>query len=156
MDKRSGTTIFELNDQQRVIIEYGKPRFEKGGALPVETTWILSAEKGTGWRKDHGQGAGNLPAEASFDADKVGNSPIEVRRFEPGDRMNPLGMEGSRKLQDIFTDHKIPRAQRSEIPVVVCRDEIIWIPGYRTASGWEVQSPQGKAVHVRIEQTRIN
>jgi len=106
---------------------------------------------GTGWKKDHGKGAGILPAEASFDAGKVGDSPIEVRGYQSGDRMNPLGMGGSRKLQDILTDQKVPRAQRSRIPVVMCRGEIIWIPGYRTARGWEVDGKNGKAVHARIE-----
>ena len=137
-----------------MVIEYGSRRFEAADVQPVDFTCFLATDRGEGWRKDHGKGAGILPAEASFDADKIGDSPIEVRSFEPGDRMNPLGMEGSRKLQDIFTDQKIPRAQRSEIPVVVCHDEIIWIPGYRTALGWEVQSPHGKAVHMRIEQNR--
>ena len=111
----------------------------------------MTIEHGTGWKRDHGRGAGILPAEASFDAGKVADSPIEVRSFEPGDRMQPLGMEGSRKLQDIFTDQKIPRAQRPSVPVVVCRGEIIWIPGYRTARGWEVPGTDAKAVHVRIE-----
>jgi len=159
MDIGNGTTVFELNDRQRVVVEYGNPRFEqveqaslpamdRQGCLPH---FSLTLEKGTGWRKDHGRGVGILPAEASFDAGKVGDAPIEVRSFEPGDRIAPLGMEGSRKLQDIFTDQKIPRAQRSAIPVVVCRGEIIWLPGYRTARGWEVQGDTGNAVHVRVE-----
>ncbi len=147
-----GTTIFELNERQRVVVEYGKLRFEEGDIPPLETSWKLALESGTGWKKDHGKGAGILPAEASFDAGKVGDSSITVRSFEPGDRMNPLGMEGRRKLQDIFTDQKIPRVQRTAIPVVVCRGEIIWLPGYRTARGWEVPSSAEKAVHVRIAQ----
>ncbi len=151
MDSGKGTTIFELNDRQRVVVEYGKPRFEDGDFQPLEAPWKLIVAPGTGWRKDHGQGAGILPAEASFDADKVGDAPITVRGYEPGDRMGPLGIEGSRKLQDIFTDQKIPRAQRPHIPVVVCRGEIIWIPGYRTARGWKVNGNTGKAVHARIE-----
>ena len=151
MDSGKGTTIFELNDRQRVVVEYGKPRFEEGEAPPLKASWKLSTESGTGWKKDHGKGVGILPAEASFDAEKAGENPITVRGSEPGDRMNPLGMEGSRKLQDIFTDQKIPRARRSSIPVVVCRGEIIWIPGYRIARGWEVIGPTGEAVHARIE-----
>lgn len=151
MDTGNGTTVFELNDRQRVVMEYGKPRFEEAGRLE-SPPHKLSIERGTGWKKDHGQGAGILPAEASFDADKVGDAPITVRSFEPGDRMKPFGMEGSRKLQDIFTDQKIPRAQRPSIPVVVCRGEIIWVPGYRTARGWEVQGSSGQALHVRVEQ----
>jgi tRNA(Ile)-lysidine synthase len=151
MNAGEGTTVFEINDRQRVVVEYGIPRFEEKDTLPAERAWSLTVEQGTGWRKDHGKGAGILPAEASFDANKVGDAPIKVRHFEPGDRMAPLGMEGSRKLQDILTDLKIPRAQRSTIPVVVCRGEIIWLPGYRTARGWEVRGDTGDAVHLRVE-----
>jgi len=152
MDAGEGSSVFELNKRQRVVVEYGTPRFEHVGqaSLPAQA-WTLTIEKGTGWRKDHGKGAGILPAEASFDAGKVGDSPIEVRGYRPGDRIAPIGMEGSRKLQDILTDQKIPRAQRPAVPVVVCRSEIIWIPGYRTARGWEVDGKNGIAVHVRVE-----
>jgi len=161
MDKGTGTTVFELNNRQRVIVEYGKPRFEHvehpaGAGQPAQgrlesLPHRLSIEHGTGWKKDHGKGAGILPAEASVDAGKVGDSPVTVRGYEPGDRMQPLGMKGSRKLQDILTDQKIPRAQRPSIPVVVCRGEIIWLPGYRTARGWEVPGADAEAMHLRIE-----
>ncbi len=161
MDKGTGTTVFELNNRQRVIVEYGKPRFEHvehpaGAGQPAQgrlesLPHKLSIEHGTGWLKDHGKGAGILPAEASVDAGKVGDSPVTVRGYEPGDRMQPLGMKGSRKLQDILTDQKIPRAQRPSIPVVVCRGEIIWLPGYRTARGWEVPGADAEAMHLRIE-----
>jgi tRNA(Ile)-lysidine synthase len=147
-----GTTFFELNDRQRVVIEYGKLRFEAHPPQQATSDWMITIEPGTGWHKDHGKGVGSLPAAASFDAAKIGDSPIEVRGWEPGDRIAPRGMKGSCKLQDILTDQKIPQAQRSLIPVVVCRGEIIWIPGYRTARGWEVQGADGKAIHVRIEQ----
>jgi len=154
MNRGEGTAIFELNDRQRIVVEYGKLRFEDTEQVfqPVQA-WKLSIEPGNGWKRDPGKGAGILPAEASFDADKVGSSPITVRNFEPGDRINPLGMEGSRKLQDIFTDQKIPRAQRPAVPVVICRGEIIWLPGYRTARGWEVQEDR-PSVHVRIELSK--
>ncbi len=151
----AGTTIFELNGRQRVVVEYGKLRFDAGDVPPLHSVWRLSTERGTGWQKDHGKGAGILPAEASFDASQIGDSPITIRSAEPGDRINPLGMEGHRKLQDIFTDQKIPRAQRPSIPVVVCRGEIIWLPGYRTARGWSVQGDTGKSVHVRIEPDKL-
>lgn len=149
-----GTTVFELNGQQRVVVEYGVPRFENDGDQSGRPDWHLQIEHGTGWRKDAGQCIGRLPAEASFDASQIGDSPVEVRSVRPGDRMKPRGMAGRRKLQDILTDQKVPRAQRASIPVVVCRNEIIWVPGYRIARGWEVHGAAGKAVHVRIEQKR--
>jgi len=153
MDKANGSAVFELNDQQRVVVEYGRPRFEETGAA-IDPQWTLATETGTGWRKDHGLGIGILPAEASFDAARIGDAPIAVRTFLPGDRMEPLGMEGSRKLQDIFTDLKVPRARRTRVPVVVCRGEIIWLPGYRIDAKWAVRDHPARSVHVRIEQKR--
>jgi len=155
MDNGNGTTIFELNDRQRVVVEYGQPRFEQMDAPRQEPSWKLTVEAGTGWRKDQSEVLGLLPAEASFDAGRIGDAPIEVRPCQPGDRMQPLGGEGTRKLQDIFTDRKVPREQRKGIPVVLCRGEIIWIPGYRIAHGWAVDGMNGKSVHVRIEQKRV-
>jgi len=74
MARGEGTTVFELNDLQHIVVEYGQPRFEHVGqaSLPAQA-WTLTTEKGTGWKKDHGEGAGILPAEASFDADRVGD-----------------------------------------------------------------------------------
>ena len=55
---------------------------------------------------------------------------IYVRSWQPGDRVSPVGMDGSKKLQDIFVDKKVPRNMRSIWPVVVTGDnEIIWVPG---------------------------
>jgi tRNA(Ile)-lysidine synthase len=45
---------------------------------------------------------------------------------------------GHRKLQDIFTDLKIPRADRARVRVLATQDEIVWLPGYRVARDWEV------------------
>lgn len=153
MDKGNGSTVYELNDRQRVVVEYGVPRLAFLEEPSKEPGWAISVKAGSGWKMDHGQGIGILPADASFDAEKVGGAPIEVRTFQPGDRIDPLGMEGSRKLQDIFTDQKVPKARRSRIPVVVCRDEIIWLPGYRIARDWAVRNEHGKSVHVHIEQS---
>ena len=151
IDRGTGTAVFEISARQRVLVEYGIPRLEEKGEAPDNPVFRLTIEQGTGWKRDSGRGVGMLPAEASFSAKRVGEAPIEVRTWRPGDRMTPLGTGGSRKLQDIFTDEKIPKAQRSDIPVVVCRGEIIWLPGYRTAKGWEVDGENGSALHVHLE-----
>lgn len=55
---------------------------------------------------------------------------VYVRSWQLGDRVSPIGMDGSKKLQDIFVDKKVPRSLRSIWPVVVTGDnEIIWVPG---------------------------
>ena len=64
-----------------------------------------------------------------------------VRTWQPGDRMQPLGMSGTRKLQDIFTDARIPRDWRERIPLVVTPRGIAWIVGNRIAD-WAAVRPQ--------------
>jgi tRNA(Ile)-lysidine synthase len=75
--------------------------------------------------------AAPLPAglyEACLDADRSATG-LVVRNFAPGDRIAPLGMEGTRKLQDIFVDRKLARAQRPTYPVVTLEGQVAWLPG---------------------------
>ncbi len=70
------------------------------------------------------------------DADRV-SQPLMVRNWLPGDRFHPSGMGGhSKKLQDFFTDLKIPIAARSLIPLVVAPEGILWVVGYRQDGRW--------------------
>jgi tRNA(Ile)-lysidine synthase len=66
--------------------------------------------------------------EACFDADRAAAG-LVVRYFAPGDRVSPLGMEGSRKLHDIFVDRKLNRPRRKTFPVVTLDGRIAWLPG---------------------------
>jgi len=53
-----------------------------------------------------------------------------VRSWLKGDRIYPAGLQGSKKLSDIFIDKKIPQSERLKWPVVVsARNEVVWIPG---------------------------
>ncbi|MEO7804475.1 MAG: tRNA lysidine(34) synthetase TilS, partial [Actinomycetota bacterium] len=68
---------------------------------------------------------------AELDADVIGDRALVVRQWQPGDRFVPLGMAGSKKLQDLFTDLKVPRFDRERVPVLVAGDDIAWVVGYR-------------------------
>jgi tRNA(Ile)-lysidine synthase len=50
---------------------------------------------------------------------------LEVRTWRPGDRLSGR----SRKVQDVFTDAKVPRRERADWPLVVRDDEVVAIPG---------------------------
>jgi tRNA(Ile)-lysidine synthase len=43
--------------------------------------------------------------------------------------MRPFGLGGTKTLQDLFTDRKVPRALRHTLPVVVRGDAIVWVAG---------------------------
>jgi tRNA(Ile)-lysidine synthase len=50
---------------------------------------------------------------------------LEVRTWHPGDRL--AGRR--RKVQDVFTEAKVPRRERATWPLVVRDDEVVAIPG---------------------------
>ena len=70
------------------------------------------------------------------DADRITHA-LTIRSWVPGDRFCPRGMGGhSKKLQDFFTDMKIPMARRDRVPLVVAPEGILWIVGYRQDERW--------------------
>ena len=54
---------------------------------------------------------------------------LVVRPWRDGDRMRPLGLGGTKSLQDLFTDRKVPRSLRRTLPVVTSGGRIAWIAG---------------------------
>jgi tRNA(Ile)-lysidine synthase len=66
--------------------------------------------------------------------DAAGAGPfLTVRSRRAGDRFQPLGLAGTKKLQDFFTDARVPRAERDAIPVFEAGRGIIWVAGHRIA-----------------------
>ena len=67
---------------------------------------------------------------AYLDRDRIA-FPLVVRSVKPGDRIQPLGMKGTRKLKSVFIDEKIPRELRGTIPVLADALSVLWVPGVR-------------------------
>lgn len=63
------------------------------------------------------------------DADRL-IEPLQIRSRLPGDTVQPLGMQGHKKLKKFLMEKKIPFVERATLPLVVSAEEIIWIPGY--------------------------
>jgi tRNA(Ile)-lysidine synthase len=122
---RSGTATLDLGGGLRAVAEYGRLRFDHGPAEPPEPA-VLSVPGSVDY------GDGRLICEEApdggFDADTLG-AHLAVRPWRTGDRMRPQGLGGTRTLQDLFTDRKVPRERRPHVPVVVAGDEIAWVPG---------------------------
>lgn len=58
--------------------------------------------------------------------------PLYVRTRKHGDKISLYGMNGHKKVKDIFIDKKIPMEDRELWPIVVdSRGEVLWIPGIK-------------------------
>ncbi|MGE5584771.1 MAG: tRNA lysidine(34) synthetase TilS [Bacillota bacterium] len=71
--------------------------------------------------------------EAYFDLDALGTD-LVVRNRRAGDRLSPFGMDGHKKLKELFIDEKVPRNMRDRVPVIVAGSEIVWVVGVRRSS----------------------
>ena len=82
-----------------------------------------------------------------FDADRVG-SPIVLRHWRAGDRFQPIGMSAPIKLQDFFTNLKIPRARRHELVVgVATNGELFWVEGLRIGERFKLDKNTSRWLH---------
>ena len=125
---REGTHTLDLGGGLRAVVEYGRLRFDRGPEPPPAPA-VLDVPGSVAY------GAGRVTceeaADGALDADALG-ARLEVRPWRAGDRMRPAGLGGSRTLQDLFTDRKVPRERRPAIPVVVAGGEIAWVAGVAT------------------------
>jgi tRNA(Ile)-lysidine synthase len=122
----SGTKSIDLGDGLRAVAEYGTLRFTRtADAEPppaIELTVPGQARFGEWDMEARVDGLGDV---AVIDLGSV----VTVRAWRDGDRMRPAGLGGSKSLQDLFTDRKIPRALRRTLPVVEAGGEIVWVAG---------------------------
>jgi tRNA(Ile)-lysidine synthase len=90
---------------------------------------------------------------AIFDAAKIADAGLIARNFRKADRIHPIGMRGTRKVQDVFVDRKVPRARREHFPVVTIGGAIAWIPGLVRAESALVT--KATEAIVRVEASEI-
>ena len=86
-----------------------------------------------------------------FDYDNI-EKEIVIRYRKDGDKIVPLGMNGSKKLKDIFIDLKIPRENRNNIPILCFDDKISWIVGYKTSQLFKVTKDTKKILKITFDR----
>ena len=134
--ERSEGGEIELGGGLSAICEARVVRFTTGAAplpeivrMSVPGTarfgdWELRAELRSGPVDPSGSG----PGLAALDAAAIGGE-VEIRGWQPGDRIRPIGLGGTKSLQDLFTDSGVPRSVRSRIPVVTAGGRVAWVAG---------------------------
>jgi len=123
----------ELASPGRTFVE------EIGREVVVEET---SREKSVG--------GFNGPPDVAFLDFQTLEFPLKIRNFRPGDRFQPLGTKGTQKVKEFFIDHKIPRFERPNIPLLVSGKVIAWIGGYRIDERVKVTDKTKKVLRIEL------
>jgi tRNA(Ile)-lysidine synthase len=156
--ERGGSGAVDLGGGLSATVEYGLVRFGRAGheappaaaRLPVPGrcrfgVWEVVAAAGDG---DRGLGSVDDPV---LDADRLGTE-LTVRAWRDGDRMQPLGLDGTKTLQDLFSDRKVPRSVRRALPVVEAGGEIAWVAGVAVSERFRVGSATRATVRLRARR----
>ena len=78
------------------------------------------------------------------------NFPLSVRRWQPGDRFTPFGMNGFKKISDFLIDEKIPVNVKDKVLVLLSGDTVIWVIGHRTDDRFRVTEKTEKVLMISI------
>lgn len=119
--------VIELNKPGVAVFEGIKLRWQFKGRPKAQARFVRATKKS---RMEF------------FDADRMGRE-IVLRHWRAGDRFRPIGLKGPVKLQDFFTNQKIPRAQRHQLMVAETGGEIFWVEGLRISENFKL-TPQTK------------
>lgn len=89
------------------------------------------------------------PEMAFMDYDCI-NPPLLIRNWRPGDRIDLLGLGGTKKLKKYFIDRKIPSALRGTIPLLVDSQSIIGIAGERISQRVRITEKTKKVLKIEL------
>jgi tRNA(Ile)-lysidine synthase len=91
--------------------------------------------------------------EAVFDIASLA-ADLTLRNFRYGDRFQPLGMTGHKKVKELFIDKKVPLSVRASLPLLVLGNEVIWIPGYARSEVGKVTPATQAILHLKAVPVR--
>lgn len=161
---RPAVARMELGGGWEFVREYdevymGPPRpapAKFGYEIGAETASVRVRETGDRFDIARAAGTGSAPAslmEASFDEDAL-RYPLRIRGREPGDVIEPMGLNGSKKVQDMFVDAKVPRYRRDSLPLLVDGEgRVLWIPGMRRSRHATVDGDTRRSLRIALRRS---
>ena len=116
------------------------------GGLVRGPGWSLEMHVARRW--DAGENVRCGAEGAILDADAL-PGPLCVRLPRRGDRVHVPGV-GTRKLQDVLVDRKVPRERRAGLAVLTAGDVVLWVPGVVRSSAARVGTETRRVLEARL------
>lgn len=93
------------------------------------------------------------PGVLYLDADAIpADATWLLRPWQPGDRMRPFGMRGSRPVADLLAEAGVSASRRREARVLILGDDIIWVVGVRASALYPVTDSTSKIIEIYHEE----
>jgi tRNA(Ile)-lysidine synthase len=157
----AGLRVERFSEDAVLLIRNGRavPVVLPPRVLPVPGVVVLS-ELGNGYRL-RAEGPITNVGRPEFTARRLTlkatvATPLLVRGRQPGDRVRPRGLGGSRKLQDLLVDRKVPRGGRDHVPVVVdATGRIVWVVGHAVDADAAATGAEGDVIVLTFDQPGV-
>jgi tRNA(Ile)-lysidine synthase len=145
-----GTAMLDVGNGLRAVAEYGRLRFARLGENVAALRAVVLPIPGSvsfGSVEVRCELAEPAPEPGVLDRAALG-SELVVRPWRAGDRIVPVGLGGTKSLQDLFVARRVPRLARGRVPVVESAGEIAWVPGVATSERFKVTPGTLEAVRL--------
>ena len=90
------------------------------------------------------------PVYGQLDFDKL-QFPLTIRAWKQGDRIKPLGMNGFKKLSDVWIDAKVNNSEKTNTPIWLSSEQLVWISGYMLSNDFRVVEDTKNVYLIRIK-----
>ncbi len=166
MDLTGGLILLREGDLLHIATPDAEIPFDHWPQMPADTDSIrmvlplqLSLPNGWQFSAEHCQAPDSAWEQSSGNQDRfkvwldgdgrLENLELRIRR--PGDRFEPLGLNGhSQKLSDFFTNAKLPQRARERWPLLCSGGTVIWVPGYRPAERVKLKPSSQKILYFAL------
>jgi tRNA(Ile)-lysidine synthase len=141
----SGKEAHRTVDGRVVVSAHAWPRFSDGAVelvLARKQGRVLFDAVEVHWRIRTLRGSPSVKRRSgveSFDADAIGDR-VVLRHWRRGDRLHPIGMAAAVKIQDLFTNAKVPRVERHQrLLATTAGGDVFWVEGLRISERYKLR-----------------
>ncbi|MGY6560261.1 MAG: tRNA lysidine(34) synthetase TilS [Nitritalea sp.] len=145
-----------LIDRGRLYLHAQRPLESLTFSLPEEGSGTVLLPGGKGfldWAYTHvPEKFPKDPFQVWLDPDTM-TAPLLLRPWRQGDRMQPFGMRGQKKLSDYFIDKKLSLLHKNHILVLISQEIPLWVAGVGRSAATRLPAAARRCLHMTIRYT---
>ncbi len=137
LDRPSGAVRLPNLEARRSFhyLRLGPPGKRPQYEFPLQVPSVIQIEEKTVHLSLEGYNGGETRGVA-LDWDRL-EQPLTLRNWRPGDRYQPAGSSGVKKLHDLFQAGKVPYWNRPGWPIMISNDVIVWASQFGPAAAFQ-------------------
>lgn len=141
----------ENQSRQKQTIKFDLPEACSGIFSISDLYFTWKIEENTNFLLKSAPFKTNFPAKKKAVLDLATlHFPLEFRYWQAGDRFQPLGMQGRKRISDFLTDSKLSLPEKAGVRVMQSAGEIVWVVGHRIGHPYRIRAQTRKILTLEL------